>query len=266
MTNYIDGNNYFEGSNKNEKYMWLNNKDLQISPEIQRMLDHARAAKIAANYNPMVANPVKVSYRNGKYYIIDSMHTREAQVILNGSDDFPIFCRVFFNLTIEEEARLFALQFGFSEAVSMGYRLRALAVAKDPDVLRFLELTEQCGFAISLGTHKPQKGRITAYCTAFKAFMRLGDEQYVRMLRLIHMIWAGELWSVSRNMIRGMSRFMKMYDFSDSAFIKAFRHVSREDIIAGAASFSSYSAEGAFAQAIAEMFDARSTSMLGPLL
>jgi hypothetical protein len=80
------------------------------------------------------------------------------------------------------------------------------------------------------------------------------------------MIWAGELWSVSRNMIRGMSRFMKMYDFSDSAFIKAFRHVSREDIIAGAASFSSYSAEGAFAQAIAEMFDARSTSTLGPLL
>ena len=66
MSNYIDENNYFEGSNKNEKYMWLNNKNLQISPEIQRMLDHARAAKIAANYNPMVANPVKVSCRNGK--------------------------------------------------------------------------------------------------------------------------------------------------------------------------------------------------------
>ena len=27
------------GSNKNEKYMWLNNTDLQISPEIQRKLD-----------------------------------------------------------------------------------------------------------------------------------------------------------------------------------------------------------------------------------
>ena len=27
MTNYIEGNNNFEGSNKNEKYMWLNNKD-----------------------------------------------------------------------------------------------------------------------------------------------------------------------------------------------------------------------------------------------
>ena len=51
---------------------------------------------------------------------------------------------------------------------------------------------------------------------------------------------------------------MRMYDFSDEEFIEAFRNVCKADIDAGVASFSNFSAEGAFAKALAELFDARS--------
>ena len=131
-----------EGASQNEKYMWLNNAMLQVSPDIQRKLSPMRVSEIERNYSPMVANPIKVSFRDGKYYIFDGMHTRAAMCGMNGTDNFPIFCRVFYGLTKEDEARLFAIQFGVSEAVPMGYRLRALAVAKDPQVLDFIKSRE----------------------------------------------------------------------------------------------------------------------------
>ena len=180
------------GNAKNEKYMWLNNASLQISPNIQRKLSPMRVAEIAKNYSPMVANPIKVSYRNGKYYIFDGMHTRAAMCGLNGTDNFPIFCRVYYGLTKEDEARLFATQFGIAEAVPMGYRLRALAVAKDPQVLEFIKVTEKSGFAITPGSTACHNGRISAVCQAFKVYLDLGSVDYGRMLKMLHRTWAGE--------------------------------------------------------------------------
>ena len=98
-----------------EKYVWLNNADLYVNPRIQRKIDPERVRKIASQFSPLVANPIKVSYRDGRYYIFDGMHTRAAIRLLNGSDNFPILCRVYNGLTEEDEARLFAIQFGFFE-------------------------------------------------------------------------------------------------------------------------------------------------------
>ena len=162
-----------EGASQNEKYMWLNNAMLQVSPDIQRKLSPMRVSEIERNYSPMVANPIKVSFRDGKYYIFDGMHTRAAMCGMNGTDNFPIFCRVFYGLTKEDEARLFAIQFGVSEAVPMGYRLRALAVAKDPQVLDFIKVTKRSGFSITPGCRTCRNGRISAICQAFKAYCEL---------------------------------------------------------------------------------------------
>lgn len=245
------------GNSQNEKYIWLNNAALQISPDIQRKLSPMRVSEILKKYSPLVANPVKVSYRDGKYYIFDGMHTRAAMCGLNGTDNFPIFCRVYYGLTKEDEARLFATQFGVSEAVPMGYRLRALAVAKDPEVLEFIKVTENSGFAITPGSTACHNGRISAVCQAFKVYLDLGSVDYGRMLKMLHRTWAGERWSVSRYMIGGMGRFMKMYKVRANSFVKAFREVRQEDIEKEAMRFVSMSKDGAYATALAEIYDCK---------
>ncbi len=245
-----------------EKYMWLNNSVLQISPDIQRKLDPMRVAEIVRNFSPNVANPIKVSFRDGKYLIFDGMHTRDALCILNGTDDFPIFCRVYYGLTKEDEARLFAAQFGYSAPVPMAYRLRALAVAKDPAVLDFLKVTKDSGFGITLGSHTGINGRIAATCQAFKAYRELGGEEYGRMLKILHRTWAGETWSVNKYMLGGMMRFMKMYEFKDNSFVKAFREVTQEEIVTESKRFAGMSKDGAFAAALAEIYDQNSANSL----
>lgn len=251
-----------EGATQNEKYMWLNNSELQISPDIQRKLSPMRVSEITANFSPLVANPIKVSFRDGKYYIFDGMHTRTAMCDLHGTDSFPIFCRVYYGLSKEDEARLFAAQFGISEAVPMGYRLRALAVAKDPEVLDFLKITRDSGFAITLGSRLSCNGRISASCQAFKAYRELGGNEYGKMLKILHRTWAGDSWSVSKYMLGGMARFMKMYEVRANSFVKAFREVSKDEIVSEAMRFKSMTKDGAYATALAEIYDRNSTGTL----
>ena len=238
-----------------ENFVWLNNAELQINPRIQRKLNPARVQRILENFSPLIANPIKVSFRDGKYYMFDGMHTRTVLCLINETDDFPILCRVYTGLTEQDEARLFASQFGFSEAIPMGYRLRALEVAEDQGVLSFIKATRDSGFKMTLGSHNTENGHIAAVCEAYKSFNSLGADSYTRMLKMLHKTWAGESWSVTRYMIAGMTRFMKMYEIRINDFVKAFREVTYQEIKDEAGRFRGMSKEGAFAAALAELYE-----------
>ena len=236
-------------------FVYLNNKQLRISPEIQRKLNPIRVAEIAANYTEPVCNPVKVNYRDGGYYIFDGMHTRAALMVLNGGDDFPVLCRLFTGMTKEQEAALFTAQFGSSAPVGMIDRLRAMEVAKDPDVLNFLKVTREAGFDITLGSEASPNGSIVAVCTAYKVYGLLGSEEYGRMLKILHRTWAGENWSVNKFMLGGMARFMRMYEIDEASFVRAFREVTQEMVTDEVRRFRGMTKDGAYASALAEIYE-----------
>jgi len=248
-----------------EGLMEINSKDLVVEPyhgnpnprTIQYLVDH---------FDPLLSTTIKVVYRDGKYFIIDGVQTREALVRIKGTDNFPILCRVFTGLSAEDEARLYTMLHGYNEpSLSFADKLRAMYQTKDADAVRFVEATKDNGFMVSMDNHHAKKGSISAVHTAFRIFLDLGEERYTRMLRLIRAVWKGEAWSLSRNILRGTARFMRMYDFRDEEFIEAFKDVRKADIDAGAASFPSYSREGAFAKSLAQLFDMYLDSQQGTL-
>ena len=245
-----------------DNFVWLNNAELQINPKIQRKLNPARVQRILENFSPLIANPIKVSFRDSKYYIFDGMHTRTVLCLLNETDDFPILCRVYTGLTEQDEAKLFASQFGYSEAVPMGYRLRALEVAEDQNVLSFIQATRDSGFKMTLGSHSTENGHIAAVCEAYKSFNSLGADSYTCMLKMLYKTWAGESWSVTRYMIAGMSRFMKMYEIRINDFVKAMRETTYQEIKDEAGRFRGMTKDGAYATALAEIFDRNSNDDL----
>ena len=115
------------------------------------------------------------------------------------------------------------------------------------------------GFAIAPGSTASHNGRISAVCQAFRVYQVLGSAEYGRMLKMLHRTWAGERWSVSRNMIGGMGRFMRMYKVRANSFVRALREVRQEDIEKEAMRFGSMTKDGAYATALAEIYDRRST-------
>ena len=93
-------------------YQMVNSALLIPCAEYQRVLHVEKVAHIAENFSEYVANEPKVSFRDGRFYIFDGQNTVEARRTCNGGMELPIRCKVFYGLTKEDEATLFAIQTG----------------------------------------------------------------------------------------------------------------------------------------------------------
>ena len=106
------------------KEISINSAFLEIPAEYQRKLQMGKVKQMVAEFNGIIVNPPKVSYRDGRYIVIDGQHTIVGLKTLNGGNDLPILCRVYIGLTKEEEALVFAQQTGASTPLSAGAKLR----------------------------------------------------------------------------------------------------------------------------------------------
>lgn len=173
-------------------YQMVNSALLIPCAEYQRVLHVEKVAHIAENFSEYVANEPKVSYRDGRFYIFDGQNTVEARRTCNGGMELPIRCKVFYGLTKEDEATLFAIQTGNATCLTAGERLRANLVAENPDALYFVGITSNAGVEFAYdGIRAPWK----IYCieTAYELYKQYGCERYVEMLRIINEAWKGNV-------------------------------------------------------------------------
>ena len=119
--------------------------------------------------------------------------------------------KVFYGLTKEDEATLFALQTGISTCLTAGERLRANLVAENPDALYFVGITPNAGVEFAYdGIREPWK----IYCieTAYELYKQYGCECYVEILRIINEAWKGNVDAYLAGVIRGVARFISVYE------------------------------------------------------
>lgn len=179
--------------------------------EYQRMLRMEKVSQIAENFSEYIANEPKVSYRDGRFYVFDGQNTVEARRTCNGGKDVTIRCKVFYGLTKEDEATLFAIQTGNATCLTAGERLRANLVAENPDALYFVGITSNAGVEFAYdGIRAPWK----IYCieTAYELYKQYGCERYVEMLHIINEAWKGNVDSYLAGVIRGVARFISVYE------------------------------------------------------
>lgn len=231
---------------------------LVTDPSYQRPLEMARVKRIVDKFDPGLVNILKVSHRNGKYYVFDGGHTLAALKIMHdGESSFPVECKVYENLTFEEEARLFAAQTGDSRDVDFMYRLRALAVGRDPETLEFIRHTENAGFKLALGSNC--EGCILALKKAKKIYDDFGTEVYEDTLRLIRETWKGEQQYLQANILGGVAVFLAAFgsEYLPARFVKKLRTVKAEEIRVEAKHRKNayQSLDGAFAQEIANTYN-----------
>ena len=192
-------------------YQMVNSALLIPCAEYQRVLHVEKVAHIAENFSEYVANEPKVSFRDGRFYIFDGQNTVEARRTCNGGKDVTIRCKVFYGLTKEDEATLFAIQTGNATCLTAGERLRANLVAENPDALYFVGITSNAGVEFAYdGIRAPWK----IYCieTAYELYKQYGCERYVEMLHIINEAWKGNVDSYLAGVIRGVARFISVYE------------------------------------------------------
>ena len=214
------------------EYKKINTKFLVVDPLAQRELKPEWVNKIVKNYNPLLVNPIKVSFRDGKYYIIDGHHTMAAIKKKNRGEDCLVECKVFYGLTWLDECELFLLQTGDSHAVNINDKLRVKWNSADPDVVNMVKLAEKAGFVIDF---KGSKGynRIVALSTLVHIYNNMTADEYLDYLTLLKKTWGGAPESLSREILQGLFLFYKAYHgkFKPQIFVKRLSKVSPAAII-----------------------------------
>lgn len=194
-------------------------------------IDRARVNKIKREYDPSQVRPVLVSFRDGKYYIIDGQHTALAIYELNGEDPSTlIYCDVREGLTYVQEAQLFYDFNTNSRTPSAADKIWALVCAGNPDAVAFKDLIERCGYAF---------GRKSAYTinpihTCWKIYNSpAGANRLENILTLIHDTWPNNTSAVNITMVDGLNMFLKYneLDYDRDRFVKTFSCIDHKSLI-----------------------------------
>ena len=176
----------------------------------QRKFTDRRAHRIAKEFDEHIANAPKVSYRDGKYYVFDGQHTIGARKILNGANVLRILCKVYFGMTPEQEAALFAQQTGVSARLTAGAKLRAELYARNPSALAFKEATESVGLQIDYDQDRG-KNRLGCVATARKLYSTIGPKRYMEAMSILARAWDGEPDSFRSENVTGIGTFVDLY-------------------------------------------------------
>ena len=191
--------------------MTLSSSQLEVPRETyQRNFNVNRAKRIAEEFDERIANEPKVSYRDGKYFVFDGQHTIAARKLINGGEDVPIKCKVYFGMTEQDEAMLFAQQFGVSAPLTAGARIRALIFGGDPIAIEFMEVNKDIGIQLDYDQERGLN-RFGCIQTAFNAYMRIGEERYKEAMNILKTAWNGEPDSFRAENVLAMTHFVDLY-------------------------------------------------------
>ena len=183
-------------------------------------------------HSSYVITDPKVSFRNGRYYVVDGQHTIEGRILRNGGRDLPILCKVYTGLTMEQEALFFAEQNGHSAPLTAGIKLRAKVVGGDAPSKAFLAATNRVGLTFNYDSLQLSDYRISCVGTALKLYNQMGEKIYCEALRLIVTVWDGKPDSFRASVLRGVMHFVELYhgEFSEERLIRALGSVHPMEI------------------------------------
>ena len=214
-------------------------------PVLDRVVD-----KLVREWDPRLLTPLVVSYRDGRYNLVDGQHRVCAMRKKNGGKDVTALCRVYHGLTYE-------LYYKLDRAkghLRLAHATKALVESgADAEIIEIKRLLENAGFVWALDKPTGEAFEVEATHAVINAYRLLGGAAFSRMLELTARTWHGAPSSVKASFLSGMALFLKTYEteLDDDVFIKRLSAIDPEEILRrGKADFSTNKAALRFARVI----------------
>jgi hypothetical protein len=181
---------------------------LQMDPRYQRKLDMPRVEKMAREWDPRLADEIKVSEReNGSLWLIDGQHRRKAAEIAQVRD---LFAMVLIGLHPEDEADLFLRGTKERKGLATLDEWKASLAAGHSDTVAINRVVKRAGGRVN---DVPNNAKGISAPASLKFVYDLGGPDLLRWtLETIREAF-GDLDPphVSANMIKGLAAFLAMY-------------------------------------------------------
>ncbi len=233
--------------------------DLYSGQPYQRPVKDRVVDKLVREWDPRLLTPLVVSYRDGRYNLVDGQHRVCGARKKNGGKDVMMVCQVYTGLTYQQEAELYYLLDQSKGHLRLSHATKALLESgSNAEITEIKRLLEDAGFTWALDKPTGEPFEIEATRTVINAYRQLGGAAFSRMLDLIARTWHGAPNSVKASMISGMALFLKTYEteFNDTTFIKRLSLVDPDEIIRrGKVDFSTNKAALRFARVIWDKYN-----------
>lgn len=220
------------------EYQRINTKDLEMHPIAQRDFMKYHGDALANKWDWDLYDPVSVSYRDGKYWIIDGDHRVYAIKKNAGGHDVTILCRVFVGMTERDEAEYFLRTGEVKKALATSDKFAVRYKMGDADVVGMVKGAEEAGWTVPF--KKGQKvGAIISLSTLMSLYLAVPYETYVRILKTQFYAWGNEKMGADGRLLKGMWAFYKSYDgeFDENYLREALIKVKPELIIRDAQAY-----------------------------
>lgn len=214
------------------EYKKINTRDIFVDNLYQRDLSLTKVRKIVREFNPYLVNAVKVSFRDGKFWVFDGQHTIAALKSKYKGMDCQVDCKVFYGLTRLDEMELFIAQNGAATSVGMREKFRAMNNNGDPKIREMVKLCTKAGLVADFEKGQADN-RIIATKSLYAAYESLDADDFVDMLKIIKEAWNGSPQSLVGDIIGGMSIFYSTYkgDFKRKMLVDKLKKKSPIEIV-----------------------------------
>lgn len=237
------------------------------SQDYQRPVNQRNVAMIKDGYVKELVNPVKVSLRNGKYYVFDGQHTLAVLTDLFG-EKATIPCIIYNGLTYEKEASMFAKQDEFKRKLSRVENLKAMYESGDKQTEEFLNIVKKCGFTCEFkrGVYAaPLCIRNPKYFYD-DIFVKKGKEHLADILGIIKAAYPDEPEAMGNDFVKGLDIFCTLYkgEYSTSDLVAKLAKISPVTIIRNGRANITHKGGTKFAVAIFDAYNKGRKSKLRP--
>lgn len=225
----------------------------------QRPVDQKEVDRLIREWDERLLEPVIVSFRDGKFYVVDGQHRISAMRKMNDGNGIMVNCKVYSGLTYEQEAAFCYKLDKAKKRLSLSQATNALAESgEDAEITEIRQLTENCGFVWALGKSRGKTGEIVSTRALVNAYRLLGGAAFVRMMNLLWDTWEGDPRSLTAAILSGVALFVKTYEteINDKTFVARLSQADPDEINRrGRADFSTSSVALRYARVILEKYN-----------
>lgn len=182
--------------------------------DYQRVVKSNSVRKIVEGFNPMKFTPPTVSFRDGKYYLVDGQHRLCALVYMNGGKPVTVSCLVFHGMNYGDEVNTVVHHDeGHRNLTSLEY-INAASKGTDhtSEVIRaFLKANESVGVILVPNTVEKQGNTFVCVKTLLTVYQKYGEKAYKRCMSLHLNTWEGVLDSKKSQIVTALFLFDRTY-------------------------------------------------------
>ncbi len=225
----------------------------------QRPVREENVNKLIQKWDAALVEPVVVSFRDGKFYVVDGQNRIAAMRKMNNGHDVMVLCKVHSGMTYQEEAAMCWKLDQAKRRMDASQSVNALAESEtSAEVTDIRQILEQEGFRWALAKKTGKEYEVGSTRAVINAYRLLGSAAFTRMFWLLGETWRGNPRSLNSYILSGMALFLKTYEteLRDRLFVMRLSAVDPEEIIRrGKVDFSTSRASLRYARVILEKYN-----------